>query len=105
MLHIRDVFRDLCPQLFQRAEFLFRPEEAEEADADLFPVDIPREIQKEGLDADPVVPLLGSRKAYRALKAAGVKADLIEFPGVGHGSWNPAVTDPEFLPWMFSQKK
>jgi predicted peptidase len=56
-------------------------------------------------DADPVVPLLGSRKAYRALKAAGVKADLIEFPGVGHGSWNPAVTDPEFLPWMFSQKK
>ena len=34
-------------------------------------------------DADPVVPLLGSRKAYRALKAAGVKADLIEFPGVG----------------------
>lgn len=56
-------------------------------------------------DADPVVPLLGSRKAYRALKAAGVEADLIEFPGVGHGSWNPAVTDPEFLKWMFKQKK
>ncbi|MDE6277441.1 MAG: alpha/beta fold hydrolase [Muribaculaceae bacterium] len=56
-------------------------------------------------DADPVVPVEGSREAYRALRVAGADVDLIEFPGVGHGSWNPAFTDPAFFPWLFSQHK
>ena len=56
-------------------------------------------------DADPVVPVDGSRNAYRALIKAGVKAELHEFPGCGHNSWNPAFNMPDFMDWLFSQKK
>lgn len=40
-------------------------------------------------DADDVVPVKGSREAYKALKAAGADVEYIEFPGCNHGSWNP----------------
>lgn len=56
-------------------------------------------------DADDIVPVEGSRQAYKALKAAGGNVIYIEFPGVNHGSWNPAFNDPAFIPWLFSQKK
>ena len=56
-------------------------------------------------DADPVVPVEGSRNAYRALTDAGVKAELYEFPGCGHNSWNPAFSKPDFMEWLFKQKK
>ena len=56
-------------------------------------------------DADTVVPVSGSRQAYKALKAAGADVEYIEFPGVTHGSWNPAFTQPDFMSWLFSQKK
>ena len=56
-------------------------------------------------DADNVGPVSGSRQAYKALKAAGADVEYIEFPGVTHGSWNPAFTQPDFMKWLFSQKK
>ena len=56
-------------------------------------------------DADTVVPVSGSRQAYKALKAAGADVEYIEFPGVTHGSWNPAFTQLDFMSWLFSQKK
>jgi len=56
-------------------------------------------------DADSVVPVSGSRQAYRALKAVGADVKYTEFPGVTHGSWNPAFTQPYFMNWLFSQKK
>ena len=56
-------------------------------------------------DADSIVPVNGSRQAYKALKAAGADVEYIEFPGVTHGSWNPAFTQPDFMRWLFSQKK
>lgn len=56
-------------------------------------------------DADNVVTPEGSRAAYRALKAAGADVEYIEFPGCNHGSWNPAFNHPDFMEWMFSQKK
>lgn len=56
-------------------------------------------------DADKVVPVSGSRRAYKALKAAGADVEYIEFPGVGHLSWNPAFSQPDFMSWLFSQKK
>lgn len=56
-------------------------------------------------DADNVVTVEGSRAAYRALKAAGVDVEYIEFPGCDHGSWNPAFNYPGFMDWLFSQKK
>ena len=56
-------------------------------------------------DADTVVPVNGSRQAYKALKAAGADVKYMEFPGVTHGSWNPAFNLPDFMSWLFSQKK
>ena len=56
-------------------------------------------------DADNVVPVEGSRHAYRALKAAGVTVDYVEFPGCNHGSWNPAFGYPDFMEWLFNCKK
>ena len=56
-------------------------------------------------DADDVVPVEGSRGAYRALKAAGADVEYIEFPGCNHGSWNPAFCYPDFMQWLFAQRK
>lgn len=56
-------------------------------------------------DADNIVPVEGSRQAYKALKAAGADVEYIEFPGVNHGSWTPAFNDSEFMGWLFNQKK
>lgn len=56
-------------------------------------------------DADDVVPVAGSRQAYKALKAAGASVEYIEFPGYNHGSWNPAFNYPDFMKWLFTQKK
>lgn len=56
-------------------------------------------------DADDVVPVGGSRNAYRALKAAGADVEYIEFPGCNHGSWNPAFCYPDFMQWLFAQRK
>ncbi|WP_321334368.1 prolyl oligopeptidase family serine peptidase [uncultured Bacteroides sp.] len=56
-------------------------------------------------DSDDVVPVEGSREAYKALKACGAKVEYIEFPGCNHGSWNPAFNYPDFMSWLFSQRK
>lgn len=56
-------------------------------------------------DADNVVTPEGSRAAYRTLKKAGADVEYIEFPGCNHGSWNPAFNYPDFMSWLFSQKK
>lgn len=56
-------------------------------------------------DADSVVPVAGSREAYKALKQNGNKVTYIEFPGINHGSWTPAFNDPDFIKWLFSQKR
>lgn len=56
-------------------------------------------------DADNVVPVEGSRAAYRALKELGVDVKYTEFPGCMHESWNPAFNLPDFMSWLFEQKK
>lgn len=56
-------------------------------------------------DADDVVPVEGSREAYKALKKAGAQVEYIEFPGVNHGSWGPAFNYPGFMEWLFEQRK
>lgn len=56
-------------------------------------------------DADDDVPVECSRAAYKALKKAGVDVEYIEFPGCGHNSWNPAFNQPDFMEWLFKQKK
>ena len=56
-------------------------------------------------DKDDVVPVENSRKAYRALKEYGGDVEYIEFVGCNHGSWDPAFNQPDFLSWLFAQKK
>ncbi len=56
-------------------------------------------------DADDVVPVNNSREIYTYLKNAGADVEYIEFPGCNHGSWNPAFNRPDFMEWLFKQKK
>lgn len=56
-------------------------------------------------DADNVVPVEGSRQAYKALKEMKADVTYIEFPSVNHGSWVPAFNDQELLQWLFKQRK
>lgn len=56
-------------------------------------------------DADSVVPVRFSREAYLKLKAAGADVEYIEFPGINHGSWEPAFNKPDFISWLFLQRK
>lgn len=56
-------------------------------------------------DDDPVVNVDGSRKAYAALRGYGAKVYYTEFPGATHNSWSPAFNTPDFLSWIFKQKK
>jgi predicted peptidase len=55
--------------------------------------------------ADNIVPPSGSRRAYKALKKAGAEVQYNEFPGVGHESWKLAFELPDFMKWLFFQKK
>jgi predicted peptidase len=56
-------------------------------------------------DADPVVPPRTSREMVAALKKAGGKPQLTEYPGVGHDSWTATYDNPEVLRWLFAQRK
>lgn len=56
-------------------------------------------------DADLVVACKGSRDAYTALKQLGAKVEYIEFPGIEHNSWTPAFNQPDFMEWLYKQKK
>lgn len=56
--------------------------------------------------ADEVVSREFSRNAYIELKAQGsVRAEYIEFPGVGHDSWTKAFAYPDYLGWMYYQSR
>lgn len=56
-------------------------------------------------DADPVVPVECSREAYRMLKESGAEVEYQEFAGCKHVSWNTAFNQPDFMEWLFKQKK
>ncbi|MDD3726796.1 MAG: prolyl oligopeptidase family serine peptidase [Dysgonamonadaceae bacterium] len=55
-------------------------------------------------DADSVVPVQFSREAYKALKETGKSVEYFEFPGVNHGSWDPAFNQLDFISWLYAQK-
>ena len=56
-------------------------------------------------DNDQAVTVEGSREAYKALRKAGLDVEYFEFPGCTHNSWNPAFNRPDFMEWLFKQKK
>jgi len=54
---------------------------------------------------DNVVNPNHSIRMLTALQKAGGRAKITLFPEANHNSWDPAFADPEFLSWMFSQKR
>jgi len=56
-------------------------------------------------DKDDTVPVDNSRRAYRALKEYGADVEYFEIVGCNHLSWDPAFNQPDFLSWLFQQKK
>lgn len=56
-------------------------------------------------DIDQVVPVSTSRAAYKELKHLGAKVEYIEYPNVNHDSWVQAFREPDFMEWLFKQKK
>jgi poly(3-hydroxybutyrate) depolymerase len=54
--------------------------------------------------ADPVVRPEGVRDWVKKLEAAGTKVEYLEYPGVGHNSWENAYQDGKVFEW-FSQFK
>ena len=56
-------------------------------------------------DADDTVPVSRSRDMVAALKAAGGNPKYTELPGVGHGAWGPAYSNPAAWDWLFAQMR
>ncbi|RYG25965.1 phospholipase [bacterium] len=56
-------------------------------------------------DADPTVPVQGTRDLVVALRAAGSKVRYDELPGVQHDSWTQTYAKDEFWDWLLSQKR
>ncbi len=55
--------------------------------------------------ADAVVNVEYSRAMVEKLKDLKVKVKYTEYPGVNHNSWDNAFAEPDFLKWMFAQKR
>lgn len=56
-------------------------------------------------EADGVVPAGETRALVAALQRAGGTPRATYFPGVGHGSWDPAYRDPELPRWLLAQRR
>jgi predicted peptidase len=55
-------------------------------------------------DADPVIPVDGSRRMVAAFRNRGVEAKLTEYPRVGHNAWSPTYANPEVYEWLLSHR-
>jgi predicted peptidase len=56
-------------------------------------------------DADVVVDVQLSREMVTKLTEKKVSVLYTEYPGVNHNSWDNAFAEPDFLKWMFQQKR
>jgi poly(3-hydroxybutyrate) depolymerase/lysophospholipase L1-like esterase len=54
---------------------------------------------------DKAVKPARTQEMIAAIEAAGGRPLFSEYPYVGHNSWANAFDEPEFLPWMFAQKR
>ena len=55
--------------------------------------------------ADPVVPVMESRRMVEALRAVGSPVRYTEYPGVEHDSWDTAFGQRELWEWLFAQHR
>jgi hypothetical protein len=49
--------------------------------------------------------VVNARAMVEGVNAAGGKAKLTEYLGVGHNSWDRAYNEPAHLDWMLAQKR
>jgi predicted peptidase len=56
-----------------------------------------------GVD-DRDATVVNARAMVEGVNAAGGKAKLTEYLGVGHNSWDRAYNEPAHLDWMLAQK-
>jgi predicted peptidase len=56
-------------------------------------------------DADRVQTVHNLRSMVEAINAAGGKARLTEYRGVGHNSWDRVYNDANLIDWMLSQSR
>lgn len=54
---------------------------------------------------DAVVNVKYSQEMVAKLKTLGVNVKYSEYPNVNHNSWDNAFAEPDFLSWMFSNKR
>jgi predicted peptidase len=54
---------------------------------------------------DAMVDVKLSREMVARLKALKIPVKYTEYPGVNHNSWDNAFADPNYLRWMFMQKR
>lgn len=55
-------------------------------------------------DDDGAVKVIRTRHMIEAFRKAGGTPKYFEYFGLGHNAWTTAYAEPEFLPWMFSQR-
>lgn len=55
--------------------------------------------------ADAVVNVTLSQQMVQQLKELKVPVTYSEYPGVNHNSWDNAFAEPDYLRWMFSNKR
>ena len=56
-------------------------------------------------DKDEAVPPSRTRQMVEAARKSGAKVKYSEYEGVGHDVWEQAFAEPEFLSWLFAQKR
>jgi predicted peptidase len=56
-------------------------------------------------DSDKTVPVSASRDRIAARRKAGGHPLYTEYAGVDHNVWEWAFTEPELVPWLFSQRR
>lgn len=54
---------------------------------------------------DEIVPVVRSRSVVAALAAAGSKPRYTEYPRANHFCWDPAMSEPGMLEWLFAQRR
>ncbi len=67
------------------------------------PVDIPFWLFHG--DSDVVVSVNESREIYKVLREKGIYVSYTEYYDVNHGSWVPALAEPNLLNWLFLKKR
>jgi len=54
---------------------------------------------------DDIVPPHYSVSMIRAVQEEGGKAKVTIYPNANHNSWDPTFAEPDYLKWMFSNKR